>query len=86
MKIEQYTQASTLWLEYQDKLRYYLLNKTHDAELAKDLTQEVLLKIYNSCCSGNEIANVKSWLYQIAHNTFIDHVKKDKQTEGAFPD
>lgn len=65
-----------LWLEHKEALYFYLLKRVHDEELAKDLCQEVLLKVYNFCISKSGIENVRAWLYQMAHNTMIDHYRK----------
>ena len=72
-KIVKYTDVSSLWLEYKSGLNYYILKKVKNEDLANELSHEVLMKVYNSCCSGNEIKNSRSWMFQIAHNTIIDH-------------
>lgn len=82
-KIQKYKDVSSLWIEYKSGLKYYILKKIKNEDLADELSHEVLMKIYKSCCSGNEINNIRSWMYQIAHNTVIDHLKKEnKFTEG----
>ena len=78
-KIEKYKQVSSLWLEYKNGLTYYILKKIKNKDLASDLSHEVLMKVYNSCCSGNEIRNIRSWMFQIAHNTVIDYLKKENK-------
>ena len=78
-KIEKYKQVSSLWLEYKNGLTYYILKKIKNKDLASDLSHEVLMKVYNSCCSGNEIKNIRSWMFQIAHNTVIDYLKKENK-------
>ena len=79
MKINQYDQVWDLWLSYKDKLHGYVMKRFKDEELAKDITQEVLLKMYKSCCSDKEIKNVNSWLFQIAHNTVIDQLRQQNK-------
>lgn len=78
-KIEKYTEVSSLWLEYKSGLNYYILKKLKNEDLADELSHEVLMKVYTSCCSGNEIKNVRSWMFQIAHNTVIDYLKKENK-------
>lgn len=65
-----------LWLEHKSALRNYIFRRVKDEDLTNDLLQEVLLKVYNFCLSSYGIKNIKSWLYQIAHNTMIDHFRK----------
>ncbi len=78
-KINTYTDASTLWTAYKNEMLFYILKKIKDKEIANDLSHEVLMKIYNSCCSNTEIRNVRSWMFQIAHNTTIDYLKKENK-------
>lgn len=81
MKIVKYTQVWELWEDYQKAVYHYLLKRTKDKNEAEDLTQEVLLKIHQSCCSDTEIKNQKSWTFQIAHNTLIDYYKNQSSTK-----
>jgi len=84
MNIKKYKEVSSLWIEYKSVLKFYLLKKIKNKDLANELSHEVLMKIYKSCCSGNEIKNIKSWMYQIAHNTVIDHLKKENKFTDEF--
>lgn len=68
-----------LWLEHKAALRNYILKRVKDEDLTNDILQEVLLKVYGFCLSGSGIKNVGSWLYQIAHNTMIDHFRKESR-------
>ena len=78
MKIVSYSSVWELWLEYQGALGAFLLRKTHDPQLTEDILHDVLLKIHKACCNNTEILNVRSWLFQIASNTLVDHIKKQK--------
>lgn len=79
MNIKKYKEVSSLWIEYKSGLKYYILKRIKNEDLADELSHEVLMKIYNSCCSGKEIKNIKSWMYQIAHNTVIDYLKSENK-------
>ena len=85
-KINKYSEVSSLWLDYKNGLKFYILKKVKDEETANDLSHEVLMKVYNSCCSGKEINNVRSWLFQIAHNTTIDYLKKQQKYSNELPE
>lgn len=85
-KINTYTDASALWSDYKNEMLFYILKKIKDKEIANDLSHEVLMKIYNSCCSNTEIRNVRSWMFQIAHNTTIDYLKKENKFTDEITD
>ncbi|MDP1086474.1 sigma factor, partial [Klebsiella pneumoniae] len=61
--------------------------RVKDRELAEDLLQEVLLKVYNFCLSKSGVRNIRSWLFQIAHNTIIDMYREMEKvnTTSDFP-
>lgn len=76
MKIQKYSQASEVWLQFKEGLKGYIFKKTKNSEQADEINQLVLMKVIDSCCSDVQINNVRSWLFQIAHNTTIDYQKK----------
>lgn len=85
MQITQYQQAADLWLQYQEGLQRYLQLKVQDEDTANDLAQEVLMKLYKSCCSEREIRQARSWLFQIAHNVVIDHYRRQARLTPDLP-
>jgi RNA polymerase sigma-70 factor (ECF subfamily) len=85
-KIKKYSEVSSLWLEYKKGLKFYILKKVKNEDLANDLSQEVLMKVYNSCCSNIEIKNVRSWIFQIAYNTTIDYLRKEHKYTNEIPE
>jgi len=85
MRIEQYQQVWDIWLQSKDRLNAYVLSRFRNQAIAEDVVQDVLLKMHNACCSGKEINNLNSWLYQITHNASIDTLKKEnKQVQDVF--
>ncbi len=85
-ELKKYSDISSLWLEYKNGLKYYILKKVKNEEMANDLSHEVLMKVYNSCCSNIKIKNVRSWMFQIAHNTTIDYLKKQNKFTYNVPE
>ena len=85
-ELKKYSDISSLWLKYKSGLTYYIFKKVKNEEIANDLSHEVLMKIYNSCCSSVNIKNVKSWMFQIAHNTTIDYIKKQSKFSDNVPE
>lgn len=52
--------------------------KTHDAELARDITQESYLRAWNALAEGRQIENLKAFIFRTATNLVIDHYRKKK--------
>ncbi len=85
-ELKKYSEISSLWLEYKNGLKYYILKKVKNEDVANDLSHEVLMKVYNSCCSTIQIKNVRAWMFQIAHNTTIDYLKKQHKFTNIIPE
>lgn len=57
-------------------LRPVAMNLTRNADDAKDLVQETLLKALTNRDKFNAGTNLKAWLYTIMRNTFINNYNK----------
>lgn len=68
-----------LWQEHKEALYYFILKRVSDEPTAKDIAQDVLIKVYNFCQCKSGVRNVRSWLYQIASNTIADHYRSTKR-------
>ncbi len=66
------------------RLKYYasifkLINRMiYNREEVEDLTQEAFIKAFTSLASFNEEYSFSTWLYKIATNNAIDHIRKRK--------
>lgn len=80
IELKKYDEISGFWISYKDALRNYILKLVKDGDTANEISHEVLMKVYSSCCSGRPIRNIRSWLFQIAYNTCMDHFKKSGKT------
>lgn len=54
------------------------LRMTGDSEMAKDLTQDIFLKVYKNLASYNHQVKITTWIYTISTNTCIDYLRKKK--------
>jgi len=63
---------------YQSKVFSTAYNYTHDQEEARDLTQEIFIKLYNNLQGYKSKASFSTWLYRIAVNRCIDWTRKKK--------
>ena len=68
-----------LWLEHKNELRNFILKRVKDNDLTNDILQDVLMKVYNFCISKSGVKNIRSWLFQIAQNTIIDHYRRQSK-------
>lgn len=62
-------------------LRQYLYGMCGDADLAGDLSQEALLKAWRAKGSFAGNSSVKTWLFSIARNVWVDDLRR-RQTAG----
>jgi RNA polymerase sigma-70 factor (ECF subfamily) len=46
-------------------------------EAALDVTQEVFIKVYNSLAKYSSDYKFSTWLYRIAHNAAVDHLRRN---------
>ena len=56
----------------------YFSKRVNDAQVAKDLTQDVFLKIIQSRDQFDNIKNFSGWVITIAHNRLIDYYRAKK--------
>lgn len=70
-----------VWENYKAALYLFILKRVKDQDMSKDILQEVLLKSYQYCSKGKTVVYLKSWLFKIAINTIVDHLKKENRHE-----
>lgn len=68
-----------LYKRHNDSLYRYLLRRCLDRDVAEDLFQEVWGKIIRSRKSYRPTAQFTTFLYHVAHNCFIDHVRRTRR-------
>jgi RNA polymerase sigma-70 factor (ECF subfamily) len=68
--------------KYQIPVYNLLLRMVHDRDDAKELTQEVFVKAYEALPSFRFEYRFFSWLYRIAINLALSHIKKQRQYVG----
>ncbi|MBN2745026.1 MAG: RNA polymerase sigma factor [Marinilabiliaceae bacterium] len=71
-------------LSLQDRLRFFALSLTSNAEDASDLLQETTLKAltYRSQFVNN--SNFKAWMFTIMKNTFINNYRRNQKSRNTF--
>ena len=77
--MEQYKQKFTeAYGEYSDALFRYCFFKISDREKALDFVQETFTRTWQYLNKGNEIENMKTFLYTTARHIIIDEYRKKK--------
>ena len=69
----------TLYRRHTDSLYRYLLRLSGHRATAEDIFQEAWGKIIRSRASYRPTAQFSTFLYRVAHNCFIDHVRRNKR-------
>lgn len=70
----------------------FFLKNSRNPQLAEDLTQETLLRLYRQFWNYLPVGRFKGWMYRIARNLLIDNVRKAshdclvKAVKGKFED
>lgn len=65
--------------EYFDKVNRYLRYRAKNHWDADDLTTQVFIKAFENLNQCNNAQSFGAWIFRIAHNTFIDYVRKKKE-------
>ncbi len=69
-------------LEHQTRVFNAVLNKVQHVQDAEDITQEVFIDVYRKPEAYRGEAAVSTWLYRIAMNKCIDHLRKKQRRRG----
>ena len=64
---------------YKARIYTFLLRICGEPETSDDLTQDVFTKAYQALGTLTQEHRVLPWLYRIAHNTAIDHIRRRKR-------
>lgn len=76
-----------LFEQLREPLYRYLLLTSSRPDLSEELTQETFLRLHLLLRDGKRIANVKAWLFRVAHNLMIDSCRRNGTKEVfASPD
>lgn len=72
----------TLYRRHKDPVYRYLLRLSGHNETAEDVFQEVWAKVVKARHSYRPTAKFTTFLYRVAHNCFIDHIRRNKRHAG----
>lgn len=69
---------------YQRPIAAYVYRMVGDYDAALDLTQEVFIKVYSSLERYRPEFKFSTWIYKIAHNASVDHLRRLSSREQAL--
>lgn len=70
---------STLIARHKKAIYKKCFGYVQDEDIAEDLCQEVLIRLYLQIKNFKNQAKFSTWLFSIIHNICIDHLRKDKK-------
>jgi RNA polymerase sigma-70 factor (ECF subfamily) len=65
-----------LFYRYYEQLYYFLCQRIHSSDLARDFVQEVFTRVWQTRERLDSKQSIKAYLYRIANNLVIDHLRK----------
>jgi len=68
---------------YQRPIAAYVYRMVGDYDAALDLTQDVFIKVYASLSRYRSEFKFSTWIYKIAHNAAIDHLRRNAARDHA---
>jgi len=77
VRIENKGLYSEIIKRYQNRLSHYLRKFVYNPDELEDVLQVVFIKTYKNLFSFNTNKKFSSWIYKIAHNEAINHIKKN---------
>jgi RNA polymerase sigma-70 factor, ECF subfamily len=73
----------SLWKSMNSGLKSFIISKVKDEEAAKDILQEVFIKVHDNIDSLKNNEKLQSWIYQITRNQIIDHFRENTKKLNA---
>lgn len=71
---------------YTEKLTRYGKKFLSNADNIDDIVQDVFIKTYQNIQSFNTSLKFSSWIYRIAHNAFVNGLRKQQKSAMLMPD
>lgn len=70
---------AAMYAAYKTRIYTFVLRMCGDPDTADDLTQDVFAKAYQALGTLTREHKVLSWLYRIAHNAAVDHIRRRRR-------
>lgn len=76
LTITKLEKSEKIWIQFEDKLRSFILGKINESDVAEDILQEVFIRMHTHIDTLKDETKIQSWIYQITRNLIIDHKRK----------
>jgi len=73
--------TTQIWNEFSDHIYAFILSKVNNPEVAKDLLQEVFIKIHTKLDTLNDENSLSSWMFTVTRNTIYDYYRQKKSRQ-----
>lgn len=74
------TEFERIYKEYFRNVFLYVKALSNNEQIAEDITSETFFKAMNAIDSFNGSCDIRIWLCQIAKNSYISYLRKNKKT------
>jgi len=74
----------TIYHKYWQKVYRICLGYVNNESIAKDLAQEVFIKVWNNLSKFKGESKINTWIFRIASNQCIQHIQKEKRLPKTF--
>lgn len=78
--------TENIWNTFNNELLRFIKKRVKDNDAAKDLLQDIFIKIHLKLATLTETEKLTSWVYQITRNSILDYYKKHKHSHGPLVD
>ncbi|MFC1222937.1 RNA polymerase sigma factor [Pedobacter sp. BG31] len=75
---------ATLFNSYRNKLYGFIFGITGSSEIAKDIVQDVFLKIWKTRHNAHKVENFNALVYRMAKNAALDQLKRASRESTAL--
>jgi RNA polymerase sigma factor (sigma-70 family) len=73
-------QIENFYITYKQDVYVYLLSLTHNPNLSEDLLSETFVNSISSIGNFRGQSSVKTWLFSIARNLWLQSIRKERHT------
>ncbi len=72
----------SIWLDINQYLENFVIKKVGNKDAAKDIVQDVFLKVQEKIGTLRDTNKITSWIFQITRNTISDYHRNQKKDVG----